>query len=342
MGTTLMVATASQAVIRSSDQGQSWHRLGLGQPIEFDGVVRSLALDPNDSRTMYAGAHCGLCRSGDVGSHWNLLDTPFNGQTVWKVVVDPADPRRIFVGTGAPSRAALWRTLDGGKSWTCVSPDIPEFCAGVNRPRLLAFAYNPIDSRKAWFGLEAGGLFRTADGGDSWERVDARLRWEYHADVHAIHVLPDEDQTVVAVCVNAVYTSRDGGESWEGMLPKTEFGLYYARALEGRPNSPNTLYVSLSDGTPGTTSQIILSQDSGRTWRKTALNEKADSCFWSIRANPDNPDQMLAGTKYGGLYVSDDAGRSWTKQWRSFPEITDVLWVPTAADIQAAHQSDVA
>lgn len=342
MDNTILVATASQGVIRSADNGKSWHRIGLGQGIEFDGIVRSLDSNPKDHRILFAGADAGFCRSDDVGSHWQQLDTPLSGQTIWKLVVDPNNPDRIFCGTGAPSRAALWRTLNGGKTWTRVTDEFPEFCAGVNRPRLLAFAYNPKNAKKAWFGLEAGGLFRTQDGGDTWEQVDDRLLWDYHSDVHAIHVLPDEHETVVVVCVNAIYTSRDGGETWQGMLPKTEFGLYYARALTISPDSAHTVYVSLSDGTPGTTSKIIVSTDGARTWQLCTTDKEPSSCFWSIHVNPGDPKLMAAGTKYGELYLSRDAGKTWKKEWRTFPEITDVRWVPAAAEIQAAHQSDVA
>ncbi len=342
MDTTILVATASQGVIRSADAGRSWHRIGLGQPIEFDGVVRSLDLDPVDPRVVFAGADVGLCRSEDVGANWTLLDSPFVGETVWKVAVDPTDRRRIFVGTGAPSRAVLWRTLDGGASWLRCGVEFPEFCAGVNRPRLLAFSYNPQDRRKLWFGVEAGGLFRSSDGGDNWEQVDQRLQWDYHADVHAIHVLPDPDQTVVVVCVNAVYTSRDGGETWDGMLPKTQFGLYYARALTALPHSADTVYVSISDGTPGATSKILVSRDGARSWQPARVDQAPGSCFWAIHANPRNPVQMVAGTKYGELYISHDAGRNWKKEWRTFPEISDVRWVPARTVIMPAHRSDVA
>ncbi len=181
MNSTILVATASQGIIRSSDNGKTWHRTSLGQPIEFDGVVRSLDHDSTNPAIIYAGTDVGLCRSDDVGSNWQLVDSPFNGETIWKVAVDPANSQRIFVGTGAPSRAVLWRTLDGGKSWDRAGVDIPEFCAGVNRPRLLAFAYNPKDANNAWFGLEEGGLFRTRNGGDDWERVDDRLLWHFKA-----------------------------------------------------------------------------------------------------------------------------------------------------------------
>lgn len=342
MTSTLTVATASQGILRSIDDGHTWHRLGLGQPIEFDGVVRCLTPEPNSRRSLYAGADCGLCHSSDGGSNWTLIDSPFVGHTVWKIAIDPTDPGRMFAGTGAPSRAALWRTLDGGHSWTRVGPEIAEFCAGVNRPRLLALAINPREPRKAWFGLEAGGLFHTVDGGTTWERIDQRFKWDYHADVHAVHVLPDPLQTIVVVCVNAIYTSRDGGATWVGMLPKSAFGMYYARALDAPANADGTIYVSIADGTPGTRSKIIFSQDGAQTWKSAEFDQEATSCFWSIRANPDNPGEMLAGTKYGELYTSRDGGRRWSLLPRKFPEITDVLWIPERADIQPAHRSDVA
>ncbi len=342
MDTTILVATASQGVIRSSDEGKTWHRTGLGQAIEFDGVVRTLDYDRSNPKTIYAGADVGLCRSDDAGSTWVRVDSPFNGETVWKVAVDPANSQRIFVGTGAPSRSVLWRTLDAGKTWDRADVEIPEFCAGVNKPRLLAFAFNPADANKAWFGLEEGGLFRTADGGDNWERVDDRLLWEFNSDIHAVHVLPDAEQTVVVICVNAVYVSKDGGETFTGMLPKTEFGLYYARALTSPAGSADTLYLSVSDGTPGTTSQILISRDGAESWKPATLDTPAESCFWGIRVNPENPEMLVAGTKYGSLYTSSDSGVSWQKQWRSFPEISDVLLIPVKAEIKAAHKSDIA
>ncbi|MFL6536383.1 MAG: WD40/YVTN/BNR-like repeat-containing protein, partial [Pseudomonas sp.] len=96
---TLLVATVGQAIIRSADDGRTWHRLGLGQDLEFDAITRSLSVHPDTPEVIYAGTDIGLCVSRDTGGHWQQVDSPFNGQTVWKVAVDPQDAQRIFVGT---------------------------------------------------------------------------------------------------------------------------------------------------------------------------------------------------------------------------------------------------
>ncbi|MDP1907049.1 MAG: hypothetical protein Q8K85_02020, partial [Hyphomicrobium sp.] len=62
---TILVGTASQGILRSVDDGATWHRLGLKEAIEFDGVVRSLAVHPSDPSRILAGADAGLCLSTD-------------------------------------------------------------------------------------------------------------------------------------------------------------------------------------------------------------------------------------------------------------------------------------
>lgn len=337
---TFLVATVGQAIIRSADNGATWHRQGLGQPLESDAITRSLSLDPQRPEVIYAGADIGLIVSHDVGSHWQLVDSPFNGQTVWKVAVDPQDPQRIFVGTGAPSRAVLWRTLDAGQSWYRVPVEIPEFCAGVSKPRLLAFAYDPTDSNQVWFGLEEGGLFHSRDGGDSFTRVDDRLLWDYNSDIHNILVMPNHGKKIiVVVCVNAIYRSEDEGLTWSGQLAKDDFGLYYVRAMNAPLGSEDTVYLSISDGTPGTTSKVLISRDAAATWEVLPLPQQPNSCVWAIGINPSNPRQIIAGTKYGHLFTSENGGDGWLKQWRDFSEIADVLWTPAVAQIKPAHTS---
>jgi photosystem II stability/assembly factor-like uncharacterized protein len=337
---TILVATASQGVLRSSDDGATWYRIGLGQALEFDAVVRCLAVDPRNPEVVYAGADIGLGRSQDAGVTWQRVDSPMNGMHVWSLALDPDDPDCMLAGTGAPSRAAVFRTADGGKSWDRLPPEIPEFCAGVSRPRILTAAWDHADGRTAWFGVEEGGLWRSRDRGDTWERVDGTPRTRPHgvtnSDVHCVVVLEGPPKTTVVAVVNALFVSHDDGGTWSRQDTREAYGIYYTRLVTRIPGT-NELLLGIGDGTPGTTTRILRSTDLARTWTESALGTPANSTVWAFAVHPADPALVFAGTKYGHLFRSADAGRTWVKEWREFPEITDVAWTPAVAAAPAGH-----
>jgi photosystem II stability/assembly factor-like uncharacterized protein len=340
---TLLVATAGQGILRSNDDGKTWHRLGLKEAIEFDGVVRALAVDPERPERVYAGADCGLCISEDGGAHWRLTSGAISGMTVWAVAIDPNDPEILYAGTGAPSRAALFKSVDRGQTWERLPPEFPEFCQGVNRPRLLALCVDPDDSRQVWFGVEEGGVWRSHDGGQTFARLDAPRNPIRSSDIHAIAILPatpTRRKTTIVLTVNAVHVSDDDGETWDAQLSKQRFeGLYYTRTVLPVPRSDTNLVMAIGDGTPGLESRLYRSADRGRNWSATDLDVAPNSTFWALAGHDADPDLLFAGTKYGDLFRSRDGGRSWRKEWREFSEITAVAWTPFRAPLIAHAQS---
>ncbi len=336
---TILVSTAGQGVLRSNDDGATWHRIPLDQGLEFDAVVRALAVHPTRPEVIFAGADAGLGRSDDAGTRWSRVDSPFNDQQVWAIAIDPHDPDSMLVGTGAPSRAAMYRTDDGGKSWDRLSPELPERCAGVSKPRILTAIYDHVDGKSMWFGVEEGGLWRSRNRGDTWERLDGAdlPQGVTVSDVHCIVVLDGPPKTLVCVVVNAIFVSRDDGLTWSRTGTKSTWGIYYTRLVTRIPGS-NSLLLGIGDGTPGTTTRIFRSDDLARTWSEATLDVAASSTVWGFGTHPSDPDLVLAGTKYGNLFRSTDGGRSFTKEWRDFPEITDVAWTPAvAADAPVVH-----
>jgi len=339
---TILVGTAGQGILRSVDSGASWHRLGLREAIEFDGVVRSLAVDPSDPSRVFAGADAGMCISTDGGAHFLRVDSPMNGMTVWAIAIDPTDARHMYAGTGAPSRAAMFRSQDGGATWTRLSPDIPEFCRGVNRPRILSVCVDPQDGRNVWFGVEEGGAWHSADHGDTWTRIDQEDGVLGNPDIHAISVLPsagDAPRRVLVLTVNTVYTTDDDGEQWTGVPSRTRFdGMYYTRTVQPTPDGA-ALMIAIGDGTPGTRSKLYRSTDRGDSWTEALLHTAPNSTFWAFGAHAADASLMFAGTKYGDLFRSMDGGASWFKEWRSFSEITAIAWTPFEAPVHAHPQS---
>jgi photosystem II stability/assembly factor-like uncharacterized protein len=338
---TILVATAGQGVLRSNDDGATWNRIPLDQALEFDSVVRALAVHPARPEVIFAGAEVGLGRSDDGGTRWTRVDSPFNDTQVWSIAIDPNDPDSMLVGTGAPSRAVMYRTADGGLTWDRLSPQLPERCAGVSKPRILTAVFDHVDGKSAWFGVEEGGLWRSRDRGDTWTRIDgSRSELPHgvtHSDVHCVVVLDGPPKTLVCLVVNAIFVSQDDGETWTRTGTKSTWGIYYTRLVARIPGTDSIL-LGIGDGTPGTKTRIFRSDDLAQTWQESTLDVPANSTVWALGTHPADPDLVFAGTKYGHLFRSTDGGRTFTKEWREFPEITDVAWTPAvAADAPAAR-----
>lgn len=343
MNGTILVATAGQGVIRSADDGSTWARTPLEQALEFDSVVRCIAVHPERPNVVYAGAEVGLVRSEDAGHSWTRVDGPFNDMQLWTLSIDRSDPEFILVGSGAPDRARVWSSVDGGRSWSLLPPEIPERCAGVSKPRILTSTVDPVNRDNLWFGIEEGGLWRSSDRGGSWSRIDTQAPEPdgtvTNSDVHTVMVHPGGNgipKTHLVVTVNALWISRDEGETWRYLNSKQEFGLRYARTVTAVVDSTTLLY-ACGDGTPGTESKIFRSEDLGDTWTETSFDVAPGSTIWGFATHPADRELIMAGTKYGDLYRSTDAGRTWVKEWRSFPEITSLTWTPALAPVKNAH-----
>ncbi len=342
MNRTFLVATAGQGILRSNDDGQTWHRLGLDEAIEFDGTVRALAVDPVQPQRVYAGADAGLCISEDGGAHWRRALGPIAGMTVWSIAIDPKDRRVMYAGTGSPSRARLFKSMDAGESWQQLSPEFPEFCDGVKRPRLLTVCIDPDDSAQVWFGVEEGGAWRSRDAGASWSRVDGQHAGIRNSDIHGISIIPAtarDPKTVFVLSVNAVHRSTDDGQTWQVELSRDRFdGLYYTRTVLPLAGE-DAMILAVGDGTPGTASRLYRSEDRGQSWQETALATPPNSTFWALAHHESDPQLLIAGTKYGDLFRSQNAGRSWTRERRAFSEITAVAWTPFKAPLVKHPQS---
>lgn len=343
MNGTILVGTAGQGILRSVDDGATWHRLGLKEAIEFDGVVRSLAVHPADPKTILAGADVGMCISRDGGAHFARVDSPMNGETVWAIAFSPSDPMNVYAGTGAPSRAKMYRSQDGGASWGRLNIELPEFCKGVNRPRILSICVHPQHANEVWFGVEEGGAWRSQDAGDNWTRIDTPTSAISNSDIHSIAVLPagaGRPQKNLILTVNSVFTSLNNGKTWSGEASKDRFdGMYYTRTVQVVDPSGDILLLAIGDGTPGTRTRIYRSEDRGETWGAALLHAVPNSTVWAFGAHAADPSLLFAGTKYGHLLRSTDGGKSWFKEWREFSEITSVAWTPHAASVVAHPQS---
>ena len=123
-----------------------------------------------------------------------------------------------------------------------------------------------------------------------------------------------------------------GAGSGVGDLPRARarevFPWHYPRSIAVRPDDPKTVFLTLGDSTPGRVGTVMRSRDAGATWRSVDLPVQPNSAVWTVAVPAGAPDTVLAASRYGYLYRSDDGGESWRKLWREFGEVSSILWIP--------------
>ncbi len=323
---TILVGTVGQGIMRSGDDGESWRRVGIGQGLHSDAMVRALANDPRRPEIVYAGTDKGLYRSDNAGEMWQLVDSPLSRYCVWAITIDATEPQVMYAGTGTPTPSTFFRSTDSGKSWEERPAQIAEECPNVGIPRVTGIAIDPTNRRNIWLGIEVDGARHSSDGGDTWVKINGAIP---NPDVHNVAVAGGPPKTVFVLVNNEVYTSTDEGGTWNALHVRESFPWGYPRGVAVHPADPRTVFLTIGDSTPGRTGAVMRSKDAGKTWESLPLSVQPNSAVWVVHLQPADANVVFAGTRYGYLYRSDDGGDSWRKLWREFSEISSVAWIPS-------------
>ena len=323
----IMVGTVGQGIMRSTDGGRSWLRLGVNQGLHSDAIVRAVAVHPADPRIVLSGTDRGLYRSDDSGANWHAVSTPYDESWVWALAIDPGDPDRIFAGIGTPTPVAVYRSIDGGNHWKRCRMELAAECENVGTPRPTAIAIDPTNGDNVWIGFEVDGVRVTFDGGDTWANPHTEIR---NPDIHNVAVAPGPPKTVFVVTSDSVLRSSDDGGSWDstGFTDVCPPRTGYPRGITAGRRGTSEVWIASGDTTPGETGAVVQTADFGSTWEVRPLSHAPNSAMWCVSYHYGRPDLMFAGSRYGYLYSSKDAGSSWQKIQREFSEIAAVVAVP--------------
>ena len=317
---TICVGTIGSGLWTSRDGGESWRRVMKG--LWSESQVFSLTVHPREPRTVFAGANDGIYKSSDGGQSFERLESPMDKLHVWKVAIDPVDPDILFAGTRP---GALFRSKDGGRSWQKLPAEMAEDCPNVRIPRVTALSVDPTDHRVVWAGIEVDGVRRSTDGGDSWQTITSGLP---DPDIHDIGVVVNGGARVLTTTPHEIFESHDRGESWQGLGIRDQFRLRYCRSLSQKADDCETLFVATGDGAAGITGAIQRSKDGGKSWQALELPAVPNSPIWAYATHAADAGRIVACSHYGELYMTENAGDSWTKLPREFTEIRSVAWLP--------------
>jgi photosystem II stability/assembly factor-like uncharacterized protein len=95
-----------------------------------------------------------------------------------------------------------------------------------------------------------------------------------------------------------------------------------------KTDEPSVLFAGCGETTTGETGHVLRTRDFGATWETLKLPGRPNATIWGIATHPANGNRLVAFTLFGEVFITEDAGESWTKVPREFGEVRTAAWLP--------------
>ncbi|PYK40552.1 MAG: sialidase [Verrucomicrobia bacterium] len=294
--------------------------------------------EPSGKITLFVGAASGgVWKSDDSGTRYRPVFDEQRVQSIGAIALDPKNSKNVWVGAGESWTRntvsigdGIYKSTDGGETWTHAGLDKSE--------RVAKIAVSPKNSDTVfaavpgalWSDSPDRGLYKTADGGKTWQQVlkgpnlstgctdiaidpanpdimfaatwDFRRRgWEYRSG----------GESPTAPSASGLFRSTDGGNTWTEITTEANKGFpkkpYGRIAVAIAPSNAKRVYAFVESPN----SALFVSDDGGMTWEK---RDKSQWMVWrpfyfaNLIVDPKNPDRLFKPD--GSLIVSEDGGKS--------------------------------
>jgi photosystem II stability/assembly factor-like uncharacterized protein len=366
-GVRVLVGTRKGAFVLTSDEARTdWKVDGPHFPGWEVYHVQGSPVDPNRIYAAPSGGWFGqlIQRSDDGGATWTPVGNDFgytpgpNGDPgthqwydgsqkpwefsrVWHLAPSPFDADTVYAGI---QDAALFKSTDAGVTWTELSglrdADGPKWQPGAGGMCLHTILFDPSDADRMYVAISAAGVFRTFDGGATWQPANGGLlsdgipspAAEVGHCVHKLALHPSRPETIFMQKHWDVMRSDDGAGSWtevSGDLP-TDFGF----VIGVHAHEPETVYVVpitsdehhfVMDGRL----RVYRSRTGGTTWEPLTAGLPQENCYVDVLRDClaiDSLDScgVYVGTTGGQVYASSDSGDTWNAIVRDLPAVLSV------------------
>jgi photosystem II stability/assembly factor-like uncharacterized protein len=309
--------------------GLKWRGIG---PALMSGRIADIAIHPRDQSTWYVAVGSGnVWKTTNAGTTWNPVFDDQGSYSIGCVTIDPSSPETVWVGTGENGSGrhvgygdGVYRSLDGGASWENMGLQETEHIGNI--------VVHPKDSNTVYVAAQgplwsAGGergLYKTVDGGETWEQV---LAGGEYTGVNEVAMDPRNPDVLyaathqrfrnVAAVINGgpesgIHKSADGGKTWRQLksgLPKEDMGKI---GLAISPQKPDVVYatVELAHRKGG----FYRSDNGGASWEKRSdylSGGTGPHYYQEIFASPHKFDRIYQMDVR--LHVSDDGGKTFVR-----------------------------
>ncbi len=335
-------------------------------------AVYAMAYDGRgDHRRIWAAIqsmHWGavLCSSDDFGEHWAIPEAPSVAfpptanrslKQIWQIAPEPRDePDTIYCGV---EPAALFMSRNAGISWEPVTglldhPHAPLWQPGGGGLCLHTIITDPADAHRMLVAISTGGVYRTDDGGRTWQSRNAGIRAEFLPDkypefgqcVHKVVHHPARPGRLFLQNHWGLYRSDDWGDTWHDIANGVPSDFGFPMAMH--PRDADTVYIIplQSDEfrcVPEGKLRVYRTQNAGKSWTPLTRGLPQRNAYETVlrdamTVDPCTPAGVYFGTRSGKLYGSRTEGASWQLVADGLPPIACVkALVPIPVSRGASH-----
>ncbi|MDZ7630746.1 MAG: hypothetical protein U5K74_05135 [Gemmatimonadaceae bacterium] len=320
-------------------------------PANMSGRFTDIAVNESNPYEFYvAAANGGLWKTSDNGVTWKSVFENQSSNSIGAVTVDQRAPTTIWLGTGeATNRQSsgwgdgVYKSTDGGASWANV---------GLRTTaRIARIAVDPANSDVVyvaspghlWGPNAERGLFKTTDGGRSWQSILAR---DENTGAVDVAIDPSDSRIIYAALYqhrrtpfgyvgggagSGLYKSVDAGATWTLLSRGLPAGTVGRISITIHARDPRVVYVSVEQGERYTSSisyakrlgGVYRSEDKGETWRFMSDWNPRPAYSSQLKIDPNDQSRLYAMQ----WSVSDDSGKTWREPRQSLHGDDRMVWI---------------
>jgi len=315
----------------------------LAGPINIGGRITDIALHPTDQNIIYAGASVGgIWKSEDQGTTWAPIFENEGVMSIGDIAVSKSNPNVLYVGTGEANGSAtsgaffgngVYKSTNGGDTWTHMGLENSQHVG-----RITVHPTNPNEAYVAAAGSlysknDDRGLYKTTDGGDTWEKIlfisdstsviDVVMEVGFNTIIYAAtwERIRRPWQRSYGGITSGIWRSVDGGTTWEEMtngLPNDDPNIGRI-GLAIAPNTGGLVYATYTTNPITNTFQgLYRTTNAGGSWQKMDddpyIGDVFSSFGWffgNVRVSPADDTKLWVLGQI--LMQSDDSGEGWTQ-----------------------------
>lgn len=327
-----------------------WRNIG---PANMMGRIAAIDASNSDYRkVLIASASGGVFKSENAGITWESIFDKYGAGSIGSIKFDQNNLDVIWIGTGESANRnssaygdGIYKSMDGGKSFTNMGLESTHQIAEIEiHPKNSDIVYAAAVGH-LWGYAGERGLFKTIDGGKSWEKVSGGLPSDNKTGCTEIVIHPNNPKIMFAGFYHRIrqpasfisggengglYKSIDGGKSWKKIINGLARGSSGMIDISIHLNNPDIMVMAyeadenLPEDEPGT--GVYISYDQGESWNHLLKHAVRPFYHGQIEIDPIDPNNIYVVSR--GFMISNDGGKTFSsRKWRTDGGDDHDMWI---------------